>query len=171
MMKLRINPLVAKDLKSIKDYIAEDNADKALETIQEIYSQFENIQQFPYIGVDLSKRVSFKTDYKYVVWKDYVVLYKVGKEVVEIYRVVNRLNNLNQKRKRLTRFTIHCSMMVHLLNLRLKVIYTLIIIVILSLRQENLMRVKLIHLNRKPNYTPLQIKRKLTKYGMNYQEM
>ena len=32
MMKLRINPLVAKDLKSIKDYIAEDNADKALET-------------------------------------------------------------------------------------------------------------------------------------------
>ena len=33
MMKLRINPLVAQDLKSIKDYIAEDNADKALETI------------------------------------------------------------------------------------------------------------------------------------------
>ena len=87
MMKLRINPLVAQDLKSIKDYIAEDNADKALETIQEIYRQFENIQQFPYIGADLSKRVSFKTDYKYVVWKDYVVLYKVGKEVVEIYRV------------------------------------------------------------------------------------
>ena len=24
-----------------------------------------------------------------MVWKDYVVLYKVGKEVVEIYRVVN----------------------------------------------------------------------------------
>ena len=80
MMKLRINPLVAKDLKSIKDYIAEDNADKALETIQEIYSQFENIQQFPYIGVDLS----------------YVVLYKVGKEVVEIYRVVNRYRDITK---------------------------------------------------------------------------
>ena len=37
MMKLRINPLVAKDLKSIKDFIAEDNVDKALETVQEIY--------------------------------------------------------------------------------------------------------------------------------------
>ena len=57
MMKLRINPLVAKDLKSIKEFIAEDNADKALETVQEIYRQFENIQQFPYIGADLSKRV------------------------------------------------------------------------------------------------------------------
>ena len=92
-MKLRINPLVAKDLKSIKDFIAEDNADKALETVQEIYRQFENIQQFPYIGADLSKRVSFKTDYKYVVWQDYVVLYKVVKEAVEIYRVVNILKS------------------------------------------------------------------------------
>lgn len=96
MMKLRINPLVAKDLKSIKDFIAEDNVDKALETVQEIYCQFENIQQFPYIGADLSKRVSFKTDYKYVVWEDYVVLYKVGKDVVEIYRVVNRYQDITR---------------------------------------------------------------------------
>ena len=95
MMKLRINPLVAKDLKSIKDYIAEDNADKVLETIQEIYRQFENIQ-IPYIGADLSKRVSFKTDYKYVVWQDYVVLYKVVKETVEIYRVVNRYQDITR---------------------------------------------------------------------------
>ena len=96
MMKLRINPLVAKDLKSIKEFIAEDNADKALETVQEIYRQFENIKQFPYIGADLSKRVSFKTDYKYVVWQDYVVLYKVVKEAVEIYRVVNRYQDITR---------------------------------------------------------------------------
>lgn len=96
MMKLRINPVVAQDLKTIKDYIAEDNADKALETVQDIYNQFENIQQFPYIGVDLSKRVSFKTDYKYVVWNDYVVLYKIGREVVEIYRVVNRYQDITK---------------------------------------------------------------------------
>ncbi len=95
-MKLRINLLLVKDLRFVKDFIAEDNADKALETIQEIYSQFENIQQFPYIGVDLSKRVSFKTDYKYVVWQDYVVLYKVGKEVGVIYRVVNRYQNITK---------------------------------------------------------------------------
>ena len=95
-MKLRINPVVAEDLKSIKNFIAEDNADKALETVQEIYRKFENIQQFPYIGVDLSKRVSFKTDYKYMVWNDYVVLYKVGKEVIEIYRVVNRYMDITK---------------------------------------------------------------------------
>lgn len=96
MMKLRINPVVAEDLKSIKDFIAEDNADKALETVQGIYKQFEDIQQFPYIGADLSKRVRFKTDYKYVVWNDYVVLYKVNREVVEIYRVVNRYQDITR---------------------------------------------------------------------------
>ena len=96
MMKLWINPIVAEDLKLIRDYIAEDNTDKAFETVQGIYKQFEKIQQFPYIGADLSKRVSFKTDYKYVVWRDYVVLYKAGKEVVEIYRVVNRYQDITK---------------------------------------------------------------------------
>ncbi len=67
MMKLRVNPLVAEDLKSIKEYIAEDNEEMAVKTIQEIYTQIENIQQFPYMGADLSKRVSFRTDYKYAV--------------------------------------------------------------------------------------------------------
>lgn len=96
MMKLRINPLVAEDLKNIKDYIAEDNPDAARETIQEIYKQFEDVEQFPYIGADLSKRVSFKTDYKYVINGNYVILYKVGREYVEIYRVVNRFQDITK---------------------------------------------------------------------------
>lgn len=33
MMELRINPLVVKDLKEIRDYIAEDNVEKATEII------------------------------------------------------------------------------------------------------------------------------------------
>ena len=89
MMKLRINPIVAEDLKNIKEYIAEDNEEMAVKTIQEIYARIENIQQLPYMGADLTKRVSFRTDYKYVICGNYVVLYKIGKEYVEIYRVVN----------------------------------------------------------------------------------
>ena len=37
MMKLRINPIVVEDLKNIKQYIAEDNEELAVKTIQEIY--------------------------------------------------------------------------------------------------------------------------------------
>lgn len=90
MLKLRINPIVAKDLKKIRDYIAEDNEEYAAKTIEEIYGKFENLQLFPGIGLDLSKRVSFRTDYKYAIWEDYVIIYKFGNEFVEIYRVINR---------------------------------------------------------------------------------
>ena len=90
MLKLRINPIVAKDLKNIRDYIAEDNEEYAAKTIKEIYGKFENLQMFPGMGSDLSKRVSFRTDYKYAIWEDYVIIYKVGSEYVEIYRVINR---------------------------------------------------------------------------------
>lgn len=96
MMKLRINPLVVTDLKDIRDFIAEDNAEKAVETVDEIYGKFENIQLFPGMGADLSKRVNFRTEYKYVVWNDYVIIYKVGKEFVEIYRVVNRYQDISR---------------------------------------------------------------------------
>ena len=57
MLKLRINPIVAKDLKNIRDYIAEDNEEYAAKTIKEIYGKFENLQMFPGMGSDLSKRV------------------------------------------------------------------------------------------------------------------
>ena len=96
MMKLRINPMVVVDLKNIKEYIADDNPYAAHQTVKEIYNQIENLQQFPSMGSDLSKRVSFKTDYKYVVCSNFIVLYKVGKEYVENYRVVNRFQNITK---------------------------------------------------------------------------
>ena len=96
MMELRINPFVAEDLKNIKEYIAEDNEEMEAKTIQEIYARIETIQQFPYMGADLSKRVSFRTDYKYVIYGNYVVLYRIRKEYVEIYRVVNRYQDITQ---------------------------------------------------------------------------
>ena len=50
MFKLRINPIVAKDLKNIRDYIAEDSEEYAAKTIKEIYGKFENLQMFPGMG-------------------------------------------------------------------------------------------------------------------------
>ena len=96
MLKLRINPIVAKDLKNIKDYIDEDNEEYAIKTIKEIYGKFENLQMFPGMGADLSKRVSFRTDYKYAIWEDYVIIYKVSNEFVEIYRVINQYQDITR---------------------------------------------------------------------------
>ena len=40
MLKLRINPIVVRDLKNIRDYIAEDNEEYATKTIKELYGKF-----------------------------------------------------------------------------------------------------------------------------------
>lgn len=96
MLKLRINPIVVYDLKGIYDYIAEDNSEYATKTIREIYEKFEDVQMVPGIGEDLSRRVSFRTDYKYVVWTDYVIIYKINDEYVEIYRVINRYRDITR---------------------------------------------------------------------------
>ena len=68
----------------------------AAKTIKAIYGKFENLQMFPEIGSDLSKRLSFRTDYKYAVWTDYVIIYKVNSEYVEIYRVMNRYQDITR---------------------------------------------------------------------------
>ena len=94
MLKLRINPIVAKDLKDIRDYIAEDNEEYAAKTINEIYGKFENLQMFPGMGSDLSKRVSFRTDYKYAIWEEYMIIYKVGNEYNDIYSMSFSPNTL-----------------------------------------------------------------------------
>ena len=96
MLRLRINPIVVKDLKNIKDYIAEDNEEYAAKTIKEIYDKFENLQMFPGMGSDLSRRVSFRTNYKYAIWEDYVIIYKIISEYVEIYRVTNRYQDITK---------------------------------------------------------------------------
>ena len=94
MKNLRINPMVVSDLKEIRDYIAEDNPSAASKIVKEIYSRFENIQMFPEIGADLSKRVKFKSDYRYAIWKDYVIIYKITVNYIEVYRVLNRYRDI-----------------------------------------------------------------------------
>ena len=96
MLKLRINPIVAKDLKSIRDYIAEDNEENAAKTIKEIYGKFENLQMFPGMCAELSKRVSVWTDYKYAIWENYVIIYKVYNASVAIYSVINRYQDITR---------------------------------------------------------------------------
>lgn len=43
MLKLRINPIVAKDLKNIRDYIAEDNEEYVLAVKAELNSLFAGL--------------------------------------------------------------------------------------------------------------------------------
>lgn len=46
MLKLRINPIVVKDLKEIREYIAEDNKEYAARTVQEIITNLKTFKCF-----------------------------------------------------------------------------------------------------------------------------
>lgn len=96
MMKIRISPTVIKDLEDIRSFIAEDNSKKASEVLNEIFEKIENLKYFPGIGAKLSKRVSFENEYKYIVWKEYIIIYKIENEFIEIYRVLNRYQDLTR---------------------------------------------------------------------------
>ncbi len=47
-------------------------------------------------GAELFKRISFRIDYKYATWENYVIIYKAGNDYVEIYRVVNRNQDITR---------------------------------------------------------------------------
>ena len=59
MLKLRINPLVASDLKEIRDYIADDNVEYAAKTIEEIYTNIDGLPD-PYSDVEMISKRKFK---------------------------------------------------------------------------------------------------------------
>lgn len=96
MLKLRINPVVINDLTDIFNYIADDNKEYATKTIGMIYDKFENLRMFPKIGSDLSKRVTFHTKYKYIIWKNFIIIYMVNNDYLEIYRVINRYQDITK---------------------------------------------------------------------------
>ena len=46
MLKLRINSIIAQDLKNIRDYIAEDNEEYAVKTIEGMYANLRIFRCF-----------------------------------------------------------------------------------------------------------------------------
>ena len=85
--KIRITPLVIHDIKSIVDYIAEDNETTAKEMGEKLYIVIEDLKTFPNSGSNLSNKISVKVDYKYVICERYMIVYKVQDDYVSVYRV------------------------------------------------------------------------------------
>lgn len=96
MLELRFTPIAVNDLQKIQQFIAEDSVAMAEKVIQEFFKQFEVLIDFPYMGNALAKRVTFRTDYRYVVIGNYIVLYRVSENYLEIYRVINRYQDFTK---------------------------------------------------------------------------
>ena len=90
MHKLRINPLASEDLIEIKEYITKEleNSTAAVNVITKIIRSYEQLKEFPMLGVDLSSKIDVSTDYRYLVSGNYIVFYKVDEVYVSVYRIL-----------------------------------------------------------------------------------
>lgn len=94
MLNLKLNIFAINDLNDIYRYIAEDNEKYAAKTVDEIFKRIENIVSFPGIDLDLSKKVKFKTDFKYIIYKNYIIVFKEIDNTIEIYRVLSTYRDI-----------------------------------------------------------------------------
>ncbi len=89
-MKIRLSPEAIKDLKEIKDYIEQDlsNPTAAQNVIKRIIDDYSRLEITPNIGIPLSNKVTFETDFRFIVSGSYLVFYKTDNEYVSIYRIL-----------------------------------------------------------------------------------
>ncbi len=89
-MKIRVTPTALNDLKDIKDYIENDLSSPMAtkNVIRRIIDDYTHLASFPFMGLALSTKVPFDTDYRFIVSGSYLVFYKVDDEYVSIYRVL-----------------------------------------------------------------------------------
>ena len=89
-MKIRISPTALQDLKEIKAYIETDlsSPEAAKNVVSRIINDYSLLEKSPYIGASLSAKVSFDTDFRYLVSGNYLIFYKVGNEHILIYRIL-----------------------------------------------------------------------------------
>ena len=90
-MKLRVNPLAVEDLKQIKAYVNTESQDPnlALKTVRSIMDHYSKLTEFPHMGASLAGLIGIKTDFRYLIWNNYVIFYRIDKEYASIYRILS----------------------------------------------------------------------------------
>ncbi len=83
-MTVRWTPTGSDDLETIYDYIAQDNPDKAHQTVQRIVSEIGTLSQFPFSG-----RKGVRAGTRELIFPPYVVVYHLTDEVVEIVHIIH----------------------------------------------------------------------------------
>ena len=90
MFEVKISPQAAEDLLEIKDYIENElqNPIAAHNTVEKIVETYEDLAIFPEIGIPVESYVSFPTDCKFVLAKNYSIFYRIEDEFVKVIRIM-----------------------------------------------------------------------------------
>jgi toxin ParE1/3/4 len=90
-MRLRITPLAAQDLEEIGDYVAQDNASRAVEFLAELQAHCEIIRRNP---EGYRQRLVFSQTMRSCTNGNYVIFFESNDSEITIIRVLHGGRNL-----------------------------------------------------------------------------
>ena len=90
MNKILISPVAKKDLEEIKNYICEEleNPIAAVNVLSRITKKIKNLKKTPGIGVSLSSKVPFDTEYRFLVCGNYLAFYRYEEKTIFVDRIL-----------------------------------------------------------------------------------
>lgn len=86
-------PLAYDDLDDIFTYIAADDTGAAATLLDDIDIAILHLEEFPDMGVNIKNRRLANKGYKMLIVNDYLVLYVIDGDIVEIRRIVSSKRN------------------------------------------------------------------------------
>lgn len=91
MYKVEFSPRSLKDLTNVNKNISRDikNDDKN-QKLNEVLIEIKGLQNYPYSGFDLGKKLDVPSDYRYSLIKENYIFYHIENEKVRIARVLNK---------------------------------------------------------------------------------
>lgn len=91
MYKVEFSPRSLKDLTNVNKNISNENGyDDKSQKLNEVLMEIKDLQNYPYSGFDLGKKLDVPSDYRYSIIKENYVFYHIENEKVRIARVLNR---------------------------------------------------------------------------------
>lgn len=90
-MKLIVAPEAQEELREIESYIAEDNPKAAVEFVGRLTERFQALIDFPGMG---RKRDDIRAGYRSIREGDYLIFYRVSRDVVEVTHVLHGRRDL-----------------------------------------------------------------------------
>lgn len=90
-MRLELAPAAKRDLKSIKDYIANElcNPSAAVNTVNDIVNDYKLLADNKKLGESLEAKIGIKNPYRFLISGNYYVFYVIRKDRIRISRVLN----------------------------------------------------------------------------------
>jgi addiction module RelE/StbE family toxin len=90
MAKLCVSPEAVNDLREIQQYIAAqlDAPVAAQKLVSRILKSMRGLADFPESGPNLSSILNIETDYRFQVCGNYLIFYRVEKQIIYIIRIL-----------------------------------------------------------------------------------